>query len=230
MKRKRVTIRDVAKLAGVSHQTVSRVLNKPEEVSADTRKSVEEAIAALDYRPNASARSLAAGHTNTIACFAPNLLDFTFAGLIEGAELKAREHGYFVMAVSAPDAEEFSKTLKQLYESRRIDGVVVINPFIDERADYLPKNFPTVYVGDESNNDEVGWVKLDDVNAGKMAAKHLLDLARSYRWLRSGFNGRRYSLEPRFDRNRRLVRNFCLSCRKQSFARKERILRCSLPK
>lgn len=176
VKRKRVTIRDVAKSAGVSHQTVSRVINGRDDVSPETRDLVKKTIKSLGYLPNASARSLAAGRTNTLACIAPNLVDFTFAALIEGAELMARQHGYFLMAASAPDAKDFRKVLNQLYESSRIDGVLVINPFIDERTVYLPKDFPTVFIGDVSKNEEIGWVALDDVKAGYMAAKHLLDL------------------------------------------------------
>jgi DNA-binding LacI/PurR family transcriptional regulator len=176
VKRKRVTIRDVAKSAGVSHQTVSRVINGRDDVSPETRDLVKKTIKSLGYLPNASARSLAAGRTNTLACIAPNLVDFTFAALIEGAELMARQHGYFLMAASAPDAKDFRKVLNQLYESSRIDGVLVINPFIDERTAYLPKDFPTVFIGDVSKNEEIGWVALDDVKAGYMAAKHLLEL------------------------------------------------------
>jgi DNA-binding LacI/PurR family transcriptional regulator len=179
VKRKRVTIRDVAKSAGVSHQTVSRVINGRDDVSPETRDLVKKTIKSLGYLPNASARSLAAGRTNTLACIAPNLVDFTFAALIEGAELMARQHGYFLMAASAPDAKDFRKVLNQLYESSRIDGVLVINPFIDERTAYLPKDFPTVFIGDVSKNEEIGWVALDDVKAGYMAAKHLLELGRN---------------------------------------------------
>ncbi len=173
---KRVTIRDVAKAAGVSHQTVSRVINGRDDVSPETRELVKTTIKSLGYLPNASARSLAAGNTHTLACIAPNLVDFTFAALIEGAELMARQHGYFLMAASAPDAKDFRKLLNQLVESRRIDGVLVINPFIDERTAFLPPGFPTVFIGDVSKDEEIGWVALDDVKAGNMAAEHLLKL------------------------------------------------------
>ncbi|RMF45360.1 MAG: LacI family transcriptional regulator, partial [Anaerolineae bacterium] len=81
----RPTIRDVARLAGVSHQTVSRVINGSDSVAPETRQRVEAAIAELGYRPNAIARSMARGETRTLACIAPNLTDYTFASIIEGA-------------------------------------------------------------------------------------------------------------------------------------------------
>ena len=108
-KKPRPTIRDVARLAGVSHQTVSRVINKSERVNSETRKKVESAIAELDYRPSAIARSMSYGNTRTLACIAPNLTDFTFASIIEGAEIEARKHGYFMLSSSSEDPENFAK-------------------------------------------------------------------------------------------------------------------------
>src|SRR5512145_643217 len=97
MPRSQATIRDVAALAGVSHQTVSRVINGSERVNPETRQRVETAIAELEYRPNAIARFMAQGRTRTFTCLAPNLTDYTFASIIEGAESEARQHDYFLI-------------------------------------------------------------------------------------------------------------------------------------
>ena len=69
MPRTRATIRDVAAHAGVSHQTVSRVINGSEAVRLETRERVERAIAELGYRPDATARSMASGRTGYLVCF-----------------------------------------------------------------------------------------------------------------------------------------------------------------
>ena len=79
MARSRVTIRDVANYAGVSHQTVSRVINGSEAVRPATRARVEQAIAELGYRPDAIAQSMARGRSGYLACLSPNLTDYTFA-------------------------------------------------------------------------------------------------------------------------------------------------------
>jgi LacI family transcriptional regulator len=71
----RVTIRDVDALAGVSHKTVSRVINDRECVSPETRSRIEAAIEELEYYPNAIARSMAKGYTHTLGCISPNLTD-----------------------------------------------------------------------------------------------------------------------------------------------------------
>ncbi len=172
----RPTIRDVAKKAGVSRQTVSRVINHSERVSPATRQRVEQTIAELGYRPDALARSMAKGRSGTLACIAPNLTDFTFASLIDGAEVKAREKGFFLLSASAPDEETFAALVADLVTSRRVEGLIVINPFADDRHLHLPGGFPTVFAGARPRELETSSVALDDVNAAKMATTHLLSL------------------------------------------------------
>jgi len=101
MKRKRTTIEDVAVLAGVSRQTVSRVLNNPDSVADETRARVLAVIEKLNYRPSASARSLASRRTFILGILTADLSDYTHARIIEGAEAEAREHGYMTFASGA---------------------------------------------------------------------------------------------------------------------------------
>ena len=173
----RLTIRDVAKHAGVSHQTVSRVINGDPLVTPETRAKVEAAIAELGYQPNAIARSLAAGRSKTLACLAPNLTDYTFARIIEGAEAECRQHGFFLISSSAPDEATFAALINELAPSRRIEGVLVINPYIDNRAQLLPKNFPVVFVGGHPRDGlDVDAITLDDEGAARSAVQHLIGL------------------------------------------------------
>jgi DNA-binding LacI/PurR family transcriptional regulator len=176
MKQNRVTIRDVARQAGVSHQTVSRVINDSRRVAPETRARVEAAIAALDYRPNAIARSMAKGRSSILACVSPNLTDFTFASLIDGAEREARRHGYYLMSASAPDVATFAALVDELVTSRRTDGLMVINPFADERHRQLPPRFPTVFAGARPRAEAAYSVALDDYGVGQQATEHLLAL------------------------------------------------------
>jgi len=118
MIRTRVTIRDVAAVAGVSHQTVSRVINNSDAVRPETRARVQAAIEHLGFRPDAIARSMASGRTGNLACFSPNLTDYTFASIIDGAEREARRHGYYLMSASAPDAGTFALVVDQLIATR----------------------------------------------------------------------------------------------------------------
>jgi DNA-binding LacI/PurR family transcriptional regulator len=175
-KSSRPTIRDVASLAGVSHQTVSRVINGSEGVLPETRALVEAAIAEMGYRPNAIARSMARGQTRTLACISPNLTDFTFASVIEGAEVEARQHGYFMLSSSASDPESFRELVDELVGHRRVDGLIVINPYSDERFEYTPKDFPLVFIGASAHEKNICSVSLDDEKVAYEATRHLLDL------------------------------------------------------
>jgi len=174
----RPTIRDVARLAGVSHQTVSRVINKGENVAPETQERVAAAIHKLGYYPSAIARSMAHGRTHTLACISPNLTDYTFASIVEGAEQEARQHGFFLLSSSAKDAESFCSLVDELIGHRRVDGLMVINPYVDRRYEdaNIPGNFPTVYVGSAAREAGISSVCLDDELVAYDATRHLLDL------------------------------------------------------
>lgn len=177
MPRSTVTIRDVAEYAGVSHQTVSRVINNSERVSPETRAAVERAIKTLGYTPNAIARSMAMGRTSTLACISPNLTDFTFASIIEGAEAESRKHGYYLVSSSASTENEFSQLIEELFTSGRAEGLFVINPYADGRHALVPPGTPTVFVGTHPRDVcEVSSVALDDVNIAREATQHLIEL------------------------------------------------------
>jgi len=170
------TIRDVARQAGVSHQTVSRVINGSDDVLPETRALVEAAIAKMGYRPSAIARSMARGQTHTLACISPNLTDYTFASLIEGAEAEARQHEYFMLSSSARDPQAFRALIDELVGHRRVDGLIIINPYSDQRFQHIPENFPVVFVGARSHEQHIPSVSLDDEKVAYEATKHLISL------------------------------------------------------
>ncbi len=177
MARSRATIRDVAAKAGVSHQTVSRVINNSERVSPETRHRVEAAIDALGYKPNVIARLMAKGRTGTLACLAPNLTDYTFASIIEGAQREAQKCGYFLLATAAPDDETFRAIVAMLVTSGRTEGLLVINPYADGRFALIPPDFPVVFAGSRPRKeDNASSIALDDVKVAAQATQHLIDL------------------------------------------------------
>ncbi len=179
MKGKRATIKDVAALAGVSRQTVSRVLNDSGYVADETRARVESAIETLDYRPNAVARSMATGSTCTLGCISPSLTDYTFASIIESAQAEARRHGYFILAGSAPGEDDVEPLLEEML-LRRVDGLLILNPRADSRYRHvLPlvdKGMVVVYVSDTPRHERVSSVRCDDRQGGYQAAHYLINL------------------------------------------------------
>ncbi len=176
MSKNRPTIRDVAALAHVSHQTVSRVINGTERVTAETRKRVEAAIEQLGYQVNEIARSMARGRSYNLACFSPSLIDYTFAQIIEAAEAEARQHGYFLFACAAPDESGFAELMEEMVAKGRVDGIVAINPYIDDRHAYMDAAFPTVLIGAKPRGDTYHTVYLDNEDGGFQAVSHLIEL------------------------------------------------------
>jgi len=179
LEKPRITLHDVADLAGVSHQTVSRVINNIDNVRPETRERVEAAILELGYRPNAIARSMVKGSTHTLGCISPNLTDPVFAWIIESAQAEARRLGFFILTGSASNVEEVKPLLDELL-NRRVDGLIVLNPRDDDRyklLDTLPQNgSPIVYVKNSPIDEPVSSVRCDDVQGGYLATKHLIDL------------------------------------------------------
>jgi DNA-binding LacI/PurR family transcriptional regulator len=175
----RPTIRDVAERAGVSRQTVSRVINGKPEVSPQTRLRVLGVIEELGYRPSAVARSMVTGRTCLLGCISPNLVDYTFACMIENAQAEARRLGYFVLTGSAPAVADVEPLLEEML-NRHIDGLLVMNPHADERYRFvLPlvkRGLPIAYLNDRPREEPVSSVRCDDVDGGYQATRYLIGL------------------------------------------------------
>jgi DNA-binding LacI/PurR family transcriptional regulator len=126
---RRPTIRDVARLAGVSHQTVSRVLNDEESVVASTREAVLAAIRQLNYVPNPSARGLSLNRTHTLGMVSSDISDYFFAQAVAGAEAEARRRGFFLIIGSVEeDADDDERAYLRLMLERRVEGLIVAWP------------------------------------------------------------------------------------------------------
>jgi len=175
---------DVARRAGVSHQTVSRVLNDHPNVRPETRERVRRAIDELAYRRNSSARALVTRRTNTLGVVAFDTTLYGPASTLFGIEQAAREAGYFISIVSLKTitAKSVSEALDYLAE-QSVDGVIVIAPqrTAAEALAALPAAVPVVAVeGGQAPDRPVVCV---DQRAGAAAAtQHLLDLGHRTVW------------------------------------------------
>ena len=143
-----VTIRDVAREAGVSLATVSRALNDAGQVTADTRQRVRAVASRLGYVPHSGARSLITKRTGTLGVLLPDLYGEFFSELIRGIDRTAQRHGYhMLLASSHSDAREISAAVGNM--RGRVDGFVVMSPDIAALpvlAD-LARSFPAVVLG-----------------------------------------------------------------------------------
>jgi DNA-binding LacI/PurR family transcriptional regulator len=168
------TIRDVARHAGVSSATVSRVLNDLPLVTGPTRERVLEAIDELDYRPSTAARGLTSGRWRAVGVVAPF---FTSASAVErlgGVAERLAESQYSLVMHDVETLEQRAEALTAFARPDRIDGLLVISlPLADdEHAALEHDEFPIVLldVSDASHPD----LAIDDVHGGRLATEHLL--------------------------------------------------------
>lgn len=124
--RKNVTIKDVAKRAGVAISTVSRVLNGLDKVSEKTQKKVRDAVEELGYVQNALAVSMVTGQTKTILMAVPDFTNDFNAAVIQGAEEALKARGYTMLIISTKDYTEEDYQLLHRRFSALVDGVLVI--------------------------------------------------------------------------------------------------------
>ncbi|MGW4464996.1 LacI family DNA-binding transcriptional regulator [Micromonospora sp. NBC_01796] len=179
---------DVARLAGVSHQTVSRVLNGHPNVREQTRLRVRAAIAQLGYRPNGAARALVTGRSQVIGVVAQNTTLYGPASLLAALEQTAAAEGFAVSmgSVQSLDHRSISAAVER-HLSHRVAGIVVIAPVesAGEALERLPKDVPLVTVdGDPSR--PVPLVTVDQVAGARAATQHLLDAGHRSVWHVSG--------------------------------------------
>jgi DNA-binding LacI/PurR family transcriptional regulator len=168
---------DVAKIAGVSHQTVSRVLNQHPSVRPATRERVLAAIQAVDYRRNSAARALVTRRSHTIGVVSFDTTLYGPASTLYGVEQAARQAGYVVSVASLKTINRSTvhEALDRLAE-QSVDGIVVIAPQRDaaEAVAALPQDLPVVAVeGDSGPGFPVACV--DQAAGARLATRHLLD-------------------------------------------------------
>lgn len=178
-KRARVpSIRDVARLAGVSHQTVSRVLNEHPSIRPETRKRVEDAIAVLDYKPNLAARALVTSRSRTIGVLSATIGEFGPTSSIASIEDAARAEGYSVTTLNLPETtpEAIGEAIRQLGREQ-VSGIVALAPQVRvfNVLRGMAVGVPFVSLQTASGSDGF-TLSADQVAGARAVTEHLIDL------------------------------------------------------
>jgi DNA-binding LacI/PurR family transcriptional regulator len=186
-----VNMFDVAKAAGVSHQTVSRVLNDSAAVKESTRRRVNAAIEELGYHRNLAARALATHRSKTLGviCFDSTL--YGPASMLYAIEHASRSAGYYVSVASEPtiDSTTLPRALSQLAE-QSVEGVVVIAP-LSETRDALSgmRRGMSVVAVDGTGGLGLPVVSVDQLDGARQVTRHLLEQGASTVWHVTGAEG-----------------------------------------
>ena len=172
------TIRGVARLAGVSAMTVSRVLNGG-SVRADTRRRIEAAIAELDYVPSSIARGLASRRTGALGLIVPDLLNPFFAQVVRGAESVTRRAGYRLLLGNSEGDLKLERDYVADMVAHRVEGLLVAPVSDRSRAVLGPlarRSFPFVLVDRAVPGLESDLVEANGVEGARRLVEHLLSL------------------------------------------------------
>ncbi|MCX2783698.1 LacI family transcriptional regulator [Microbulbifer thermotolerans] len=179
-----MSIKDVAKLAGVSIATVSRYLNSPEAVREKTRKKVREAIRQTGYAPNTLARNFRRGKTSLVVVVLPSVGDPFFAGVMRGIWRVADEEGYSILIRETQFNTHAFDEYTDIVFSKQADGIVLlasISPFMQGDAEVTGKGgrVPPIVVGCEAVAPQLSpfpSVRVDNARAAAEATEHLIAL------------------------------------------------------
>jgi DNA-binding LacI/PurR family transcriptional regulator len=183
-RRRPAVMSDVARLAGVSHQTVSRVINGSQHVRDETRERVLLAMRQLDYRPNSVARALVTGRSRTLGVVSFDTVLHGPASTLFGIECAAHEAGYFITIASlrALDRPSVLEAVERL-RLQGVDGILVIAP--QESAAralvQVPAGLPLVAV-EAGPADAVPLASVDQFAGAAAATRHLLELGHANVW------------------------------------------------
>jgi DNA-binding LacI/PurR family transcriptional regulator len=171
------TLRDVARLAGVSVATTSKVLNKKSSVRPKLVQRVLSAVAALDYQPDQVARSLKVGQTDTIGIVIPDITNPFFTDVIRGVETEARVSGYSLILTDSNEDPALEESNLNMLFARRADGILLA-PTADSRIQgrLARRHFPLVLFDRICAGFKGSSVVTDNFGAAYDATRHLLTL------------------------------------------------------
>lgn len=173
----RTRLADVARLAGVSASTVSRVLSQPDVVAAPTRQAVMDAVAATGYRINQAARNLRKQRTGVVVALVPNMGNPFFAKILDGMGRELALAGYDLLVADTLDPQGRHRMVQRFLDPSRADGIILLDgmvapdPLTDR--DGIP---PVITACEWIEGAALPRVMLDNREGGRLALAHLRDL------------------------------------------------------
>lgn len=176
----RATIVDIAREAGVSPKTVSRVIRGDDYVSKATQERVEAIIRRLDYRPNRAARTLVSNRSGVIGAIIPDINNPFFGAVVRGIEDTAIQHDLNVLLFSTDDHPERERAAYRYMEENGVDGVIIDLPLIptDELSAFLHRQKNSILVDHHFVDGATGVVRINFYDAAVQAVNHLVAAGR----------------------------------------------------
>lgn len=174
-----MNIKEVAKKAGVSVATVSRVLNHPESVAPDTKQRILDVIQESEYTPNWFARGLNFNKTDTIGLLIPNILNPSYMEIAKGVEDVSHQKNYNTLLCNGENAVEKERKYVDVLVKRRVDGIVLVSSLLerDDVENITKQGIPVVLIGENRGDvKDVPIVRIDCEGASYKAVRHLINI------------------------------------------------------
>lgn len=193
----RVSIKDIAKAAGVSHSTVSRALSDSSLVKAETKARIQRLAQEMGYTPDAIARSLVTKRTATIGLVVTTIADPFIAEVAQGVEETALDNGYSVILCDCNAEPERELASVRTLQEKRVDAIIVTSSRVGNL--YVPLleelGVPIVLVNNQHEGSYVYSVRIDNLAGGRLAGEYLLSLGHRHITYIAGPSGAHSSLE-----------------------------------
>ena len=173
------TLKDVAKLAGVSVGTASAVINNKSWVREPVRRRVLEAVRKLNYRPSQLGRSLRTRRTSTIGVIVPDMTNPFFPQVIRSIQATARQEGYVIVLMDSNESYEIGRKLFDVLLRKEVDGIILVGDILpgEELRKHLEEGAPPVVaIESDFGIPDLPVVQVDAVHGGYLATRHLIDL------------------------------------------------------
>ena len=180
--KKKVTIKDIARIANVSHTTVSRALTDKSRISSETKKRILEIAKDLDYRPDFIARSLVSRRTKTLGLVITTIVNPFYIELAQGIEATANDLGYSIILCSTHSDLQTEKHFIEMLRSKGVDGIILTSAHINDPniVALAEERFPIVLVNRRTYlsivKERVDYVGIDNIRGGYLAVEHLIRL------------------------------------------------------
>jgi len=188
-----ITIKDVAKQAGVSHSTVSRALHGSSLISDETVERIRQIANEMGYSPSAAARSLRTNRSHALGVIVSTIDDPFFSEILQGIEEIAQEHGYSMLMAASQRDPKRERVIVQDMRERHVDGLIICSASFsaEQRRKLLEYGIPIVMVNNQAAEDYRYSIYHDDVDGSRQVTRHLLKLGHQHiAYLGNSLSGR----------------------------------------
>ncbi|GGL57580.1 LacI family DNA-binding transcriptional regulator [Sporolactobacillus putidus] len=176
MNKKNISIKEIAKLSGVSVATVSRVINNNGRFSEETRKRILKIIEENNYSTNVIAKSLRMKKSNTIGIMVPDISNFFFSSTVQEIERIMFEQGYSTIICNTARNIDKETAYLRMLESKMIDGLIVISGLREFGIENMSKQIPLICIDRKpKDNDNTAFIESDHLEGAKLATTELIN-------------------------------------------------------